>query len=218
MRADIIPLDHYKGHERPAEGRKAGEPPATLIDFFPKDFLLLVDESHMTLPQVRGMYNGDHARKETLVEHGFRLPSALDNRPLIFTEFQQHIHRAVYVSATPGPYELEHSPEPAQQVIRPTGLLDPEIEVRPSEGQIEDLMEEIDKRIAKKQRTLVTTLTKRMAEDLTDYLKERDVKVAYIHSDIDTLERGDILRDRDQPVTGNEEDHQSGLDRGGKIL
>lgn len=185
-------IENYSRH---LDGRKAGEPPATLIDFFPKDFLLLVDESHMTLPQVRGMYNGDHARKETLVEHGFRLPSALDNRPLIFTEFQQHIHRAVYVSATPGPYELEHSPEPAQQVIRPTGLLDPEIEVRPSEGQIEDLMEEIDKRIVKKQRTLVTTLTKRMAEDLTDYLKERDVKVAYIHSDIDTLERGDILRD-----------------------
>lgn len=185
-------IENYSRH---LDGRRAGEPPATLIDFFPKDFLLLVDESHMTLPQVRGMYNGDHARKESLVEHGFRLPSALDNRPLIFTEFQQHIYRAVYVSATPGPYELEHSPEPAQQVIRPTGLLDPEIEVRPSEGQIEDLMEEIDKRIAKKQRTLVTTLTKRMAEDLTDYLKDRDVKVAYIHSDIDTLERGDILRD-----------------------
>ncbi len=174
-------IENYSRH---LDGRKAGEPPATLIDFFPKDFLLLVDESHMTLPQVRGMYNGDHARKETLVEYGFRLPSAMDNRPLIFTEFQSHIQHAVYVSATPGPYELEHSPEPAQQVIRPTGLLDPEIEVRPSEGQID-----------KKQRTLVTTLTKRMAEDLTDYLKERDIKVAYIHSDIDTLERGDILRD-----------------------
>ncbi len=185
-------IENYSRH---LDGRKAGEPPATLIDFFPEDFLLLVDESHMTLPQVRGMYNGDHARKETLVEYGFRLPSALDNRPLIFTEFQNHVKHAVYVSATPGPYELEHSPEPAQQVIRPTGLLDPEIEVRPSEGQIDNLMEEIDKRIAKGQRTLVTTLTKRMAEDLTDYLKERDVKVAYIHSDIDTLERGDILRD-----------------------
>lgn len=185
-------IENYSRH---LDGRKAGEPPATLIEFFPEDFLLLVDESHMTLPQVRGMYNGDHARKETLVEYGFRLPSALDNRPLIFTEFQSHIKHAVYVSATPGPYELEHSPEPAQQVIRPTGLLDPEIEVRPSEGQIDNLMEEIDKRIAKGQRTLVTTLTKRMAEDLTDYLKERDVKVAYIHSDIDTLERGDILRD-----------------------
>lgn len=185
-------IENYSRH---LDGRKAGQPPATLIDFFPKDFLLLVDESHMTLPQVRGMYNGDHARKMTLVEYGFRLPSALDNRPLTFPEFQKHINQAIYVSATPGPYELENSPAPAEQVIRPTGLLDPEIEVRPSEGQIEDLMTEIDKRIAKNQRTLVTTLTKRMAEDLTDCLKEREVKVAYIHSDIDTLERGDILRD-----------------------
>lgn len=185
-------IENYSRH---LDGRKPGEPPATLLDFFPKDFLILVDESHMTLPQVRGMYNGDHARKETLVEYGFRLPSALDNRPLIFTEFQDHIKHAIYVSATPGEYELDHSPEPAQQVIRPTGLLDPEIEVRPSEGQIDDLMEEIERRITKNQRTLVTTLTKRMAEDLSDYLKERDIKVAYIHSDIDTLERGDILRD-----------------------
>lgn len=185
-------IENYSRH---LDGRKAGQPPATLIDFFPKDFLLMVDESHMTLPQVRGMYNGDHARKSTLVEYGFRLPSALDNRPLTFTEFQGHVNQAIYVSATPGAYELEHSPAPTEQVIRPTGLLDPEIEVRPSTGQIDDLMEEIDRRIAKRQRTLVTTLTKRMAEDLTDYLKERDVKVAYIHSDIDTLERGDILRD-----------------------
>jgi len=185
-------IENYSRH---LDGRRPGQPPATLIDFFPKDFLLLVDESHMTLPQVRGMYNGDHARKETLVEYGFRLPSAMDNRPLIFTEFEQHIQHAVYVSATPGPYELEHSPEPAEQVIRPTGLLDPEIEVRPSEGQIDNLMEEIDRRIAKNQRTIVTTLTKRMAEDLTDHLKDRGVKTAYIHSDIDTLERGDILRD-----------------------
>lgn len=185
-------IENYSRH---LDGRKAGQPPATLIDFFPKDFLLLVDESHMTLPQVRGMYNGDHARKMTLVEYGFRLPSALDNRPLTFPEFQKHISQAVYVSATPGPYELENSPEPAEQVIRPTGLLDPEIEIRPSDGQIDDLMEEIDRRIAKNQRTLVTTLTKKMAEDLTDYLKERDVKVAYIHSDVDTLERSDILRD-----------------------
>lgn len=185
-------IENYSRH---LDGRRPGQPPATLLDFFPKDFLLLVDESHMTLPQVRGMYNGDHARKSTLVEYGFRLPSALDNRPLTFAEFQQHIHQAVYVSATPGEYELANSPKPAEQVIRPTGLLDPEIEVRPSEGQIDDLMEEIDRRIVKQQRTLVTTLTKRMAEDLTDYLKERDVKVAYIHSDIDTLERGDILRD-----------------------
>lgn len=185
-------IENYSRH---LDGRKPGQPPATLLDFFPKDLLIMIDESHMTLPQLRGMYNGDRARKETLVEYGFRLPSALDNRPLIFTEFQNHIKNAIYVSATPGPYELEHSPEPAQQVIRPTGLLDPEVEVRPSAGQIDDLMNEIEERVAKKQRTLVTTLTKKMAEDLTDYLKERNVKVAYIHSDVDTLERGDILRD-----------------------
>ncbi len=185
-------IENYSRH---LDGRRPGQPPATLIDFFPEDFLLLVDESHMTLPQVRGMYNGDHARKETLVEYGFRLPSALDNRPLTFTEFQQHIHQAIYVSATPGEYELTHSPAPAEQVIRPTGLLDPEIDVRPSDGQIDDLMEEIDQRIAKNQRTLVTTLTKRMAEDLSEHLKDRGVKTAYLHSDIDTLERGDILRD-----------------------
>ena len=185
-------IENYSRH---LEGRKAGEPPHTLIDFFPKDFLLIVDESHMTLPQVRGMYNGDHARKLTLVDYGFRLPSALDNRPLTFGEFQARINQAIYVSATPGEYELEHSGRPAEQVIRPTGLLDPEIEVRSSDGQIDDLMEEIDQRIAKGQRTLITTLTKRMAEDLTDHLKERGVKTAYIHSDIDTLERGDILRD-----------------------
>ena len=185
-------IENYSRH---LDGRRAGEPPATLLDFFPKDFLLLVDESHMTLPQVRGMYNGDHARKETLVEYGFRLPSALDNRPLTFNEFNKHINHAIYVSATPDEYELEHSPEPAEQVIRPTGLLDPEIEVRATDGQIDDLMEEIDRRIAKNQRVLVTTLTKRMAEDLSDHLKERGVKTAYIHSDIDTLERGDILRD-----------------------
>ena len=185
-------IENYSRH---LEGRRAGEPPHTLLDFFPEDYLLIVDESHMTLPQVRGMYNGDHARKLTLVEHGFRLPSALDNRPLTYGEFQKHINQAIYVSATPGEYELEVSPEPAEQVIRPTGLLDPEIEVKSSDGQIDDLMEEIDQRIAKGQRTLITTLTKRMAEDLTDHLKDRGVKTAYIHSDIDTLERGDILRD-----------------------
>ena len=185
-------IENYSRH---LEGRKAGEPPHTLIDFFPKDFLLIVDESHMTLPQVRGMYNGDHARKMALVDYGFRLPSALDNRPLTFGEFQKRVNQAIYVSATPGEYELEHSPKPAEQIIRPTGLLDPEIEVRGSDGQIDDLMEEIDKRIAKGQRTLITTLTKRMAEDLTDHLKERGVKTAYIHSDVDTLERSDILRD-----------------------
>ena len=185
-------IENYSRH---LEGRKAGEPPHTLLDFFPDDFLLIVDESHMTLPQVRGMYNGDHARKLALVDYGFRLPSALDNRPLTYGEFQARINQAIYVSATPGEYELEHSPKPAEQVIRPTGLLDPEIEVRGAEGQIDDLMEEIDQRIAKGQRTLITTLTKRMAEDLTDHLKERGVKTAYIHSDVDTLERGDILRD-----------------------
>ena len=185
-------IENYSRH---LEGRKAGEPPSTLLDFFPSDFLLLVDESHMTLPQVRGMYNGDHSRKLNLVDYGFRLPSALDNRPLPFPEVYRHISRAVYVSATPGDYELSNCPKPAEQVIRPTGLLDPEIEVRSSEHQIDDLMDEIDKRISKNQRTLVTTLTKRMAEDLTDHLKERGIKTAYVHSDIDTLERGDILRD-----------------------
>ena len=185
-------IENYSRH---LDGRQPGEPPATLLDFFPKDFLLIVDESHMTLPQVRGMYNGDHARKETLVEYGFRLPSAMDNRPLTYNEFNNRVNQAIYVSATPGEYELEHSPKPAEQVIRPTGLLDPEIEVKGSEGQIDDLLDEIETRINKNQRTLVTTLTKRMAEDLTDHLKDRGIKTAYIHSDIDTLERGDILRD-----------------------
>ena len=185
-------IENYSRH---LEGRHQGQPPATLLDFFPEDFLMLIDESHMTLPQVRGMFNGDRARKETLVEYGFRLPSALDNRPLTFAEFERHINQVIYVSATPGEYELQHSPAPAEQVIRPTGLLDPEIEVRPSDNQIDDLVEEIDQRIAKGQRVLVTTLTKRMAEDLSDHLIELGIKTAYIHSDIDTLERGDILRD-----------------------
>lgn len=185
-------IENYSRH---LEGRTQGQPPATLLDYFPDDFLMLIDESHMTLPQVRGMYNGDHARKETLVEYGFRLPSALDNRPLTFAEFDRHINQVIFTSATPGDYELAHSPKPAEQVIRPTGLLDPEIEVRPSDNQIDDLIEEIDQRVAKGQRVLVTTLTKRMAEDLSEHLKDLGVKTAYIHSDIDTLERGDILRD-----------------------
>jgi excinuclease ABC subunit B len=156
---------------------------------------MFVDESHMTMPQVRGMYNGDRARKETLVEYGFRLPSALDNRPLTFTEFERHINQAVYVSATPAEYELSRSPEPAQQVIRPTGLLDPPIEVRPVEGQVDDLLAEIRSTVEKRERVLVTTLTKRMSEDLTEYLQELNIKVAYLHSDVDTLDRTDILRD-----------------------
>jgi excinuclease ABC subunit B len=184
-----------ENYSRYLTNREPGEQPATLLDYFPDDFLLLVDESHQSLPQVRGMYNGDRARKEVLVEYGFRLPSALDNRPLTFTEFDNHINQAIYVSATPGDYELAHSPEPAQQIIRPTGLLDPEIVIRPTEGQIDDLIAEIRDRIAKNQRILVTTLTKRMAEDLTTYIQELDIKTAYIHSEVDTLERGDILKD-----------------------
>jgi excinuclease ABC subunit B len=165
------------------------------MDYFPDDFLLLIDESHMTIPQVRGMYNGDRARKEVLVEHGFRLPSALDNRPLTFLEFERHVNQVVYVSATPAQYELSRSPQPAQQVIRPTGLLDPVIEIRPVDGQVDDLIAEIRTTIAKGQRVLVTTLTKRMSEDLTEYLLELKIKVTYLHSDVDTLDRTDILRD-----------------------
>lgn len=184
-----------ENYSRYLTNREPGEQPATLIDYFPDDWLLMVDESHMTLPQVRGMYNGDRARKEVLVEHGFRLPSALDNRPLRFDEFDKHIHNAIFVSATPGEYELSHSPKPAQQVIRPTGLLDPKIEVRKSEGQVDDLIAEIRDRTEKGQRVLTTTLTKRMAEDLSQHLIDIGIKTAYIHSEIDTLERSDILRD-----------------------
>jgi excinuclease ABC subunit B len=184
-----------ENYSRYLTNREPGQQPATLLDYFSDDFLLLVDESHQSLPQVRGMYNGDRARKEVLVEHGFRMPSAMDNRPLTFAEFDTHINQAIYVSATPGDYELEHSPEPAQQIIRPTGLLDPEIIIRPTKGQIDDLIAEINDRVAKNQRVLVTTLTKRMAEDLSTYLLEIGMKTAYIHSEVDTLERGDILKD-----------------------
>ncbi len=184
-----------ENYSRYLTNREPGDQPATLLDYYPDDFLMFIDESHMTIPQVRGMYNGDRARKEVLVEHGFRLPSALDNRPLNFTEFERHVNQVVYVSATPAEYELSRSPEPAQQVIRPTGLLDPPIEVRPIHGQIDDLIAEIRDTVAKRQRVLVTTLTKRMAEDLTEYLQEISIKVTYLHSDIDTLERTDILRD-----------------------
>ncbi|WP_404404776.1 excinuclease ABC subunit UvrB [Jeotgalibacillus malaysiensis] len=175
--------------------REAGATPYTLLDYFPDDFLLVIDESHVTLPQVRGMYNGDQARKKVLVDHGFRLPSAMDNRPLKFEEFEKHVHNAIYVSATPGPYEMEHTDEMVEQIIRPTGLLDPTVEIRPSEGQIDDLLGEIQDRIEKNERTLITTLTKKMSEDLTDYLKEIGIKVQYLHSEIKTLERIEIIRD-----------------------
>ncbi|MCH6267834.1 excinuclease ABC subunit UvrB [Neobacillus citreus] len=175
--------------------RPAGSTPYTLIDYFPEDFLIVIDESHVTLPQIRGMFNGDKARKEVLVEHGFRLPSALDNRPLTFDEFEKHIHNIVFVSATPGPYEQEHTPEMIEQIIRPTGLLDPTIDVRPIHGQIDDLIGEIQDRVKRNERVLVTTLTKKMSEDLTDYLKEIGIKVQYLHSEIKTLERIEIIRE-----------------------
>ncbi|MFJ7728329.1 excinuclease ABC subunit UvrB [Neobacillus sp. NPDC097160] len=175
--------------------RPAGSTPYTLLDYFPEDFLMIIDESHVTLPQVRGMFNGDKARKQVLVDHGFRLPSALDNRPLTFDEFEKHVHNAIFVSATPGPYELEHTPEMIQQIIRPTGLLDPTLEVRPIEGQIDDLIGEIQDRVKKNERVLVTTLTKKMSEDLTDYLKEIGIKVQYLHSEVKTLERIEIIRE-----------------------
>lgn len=185
-------IENYSRH---LTGRAPGEPPYTLLDYFPEDFLLVIDESHVTLPQVRGMYEGDKSRKTALVEHGFRLPSALDNRPLMFHEFEKKVKQAVYVSATPGPYEMAHSQKVVEQIIRPTGLVDPEIEVRPVQGQIDDLVKEIKIRVDKDQRVLVTTLTKRMAEDLTDYLKELGIKVRYLHSDVKTLERMEIIRE-----------------------
>lgn len=175
--------------------RPPGSTPYTLIDYFPEDFLIVVDESHVTLPQIRGMFNGDQARKQVLVDHGFRLPSAMDNRPLTFAEFEEKINQIVFVSATPGPYELEHTPEMVQQIIRPTGLLDPTIDVRPIEGQIDDLIGEIHERIKRNERVLVTTLTKKMSEDLTDYLKEIGIKVQYLHSEVKTLERIEIIRE-----------------------
>ena len=185
-------IENYSRH---LTGTAPGEPPCTLIDYFPKDFLIIVDESHITLPQVRGMYAGDRSRKMTLVDYGFRLPSALDNRPLNFSEFESKIDQMLFVSATPSVYEQEHELMRVEQIIRPTGLLDPEIFVRPVEGQIDDLLGEINKEIAKKNKILVTTLTKRMAEDLTDYMREVGIRVKYLHSDIDTLERAQIIRD-----------------------
>ena len=185
-------IENYSRH---MSERKAGEAPYTLIDYFPDDFLIMVDESHVTIPQIRAMYNGDRARKESLIEYGFRLPSALDNRPLQFDEFVERINQIVYVSATPGPYEMEVQTNIAEQIIRPTGLLDPSIEIRPIKGQMDDLLGEIHKRAAKNERVLVTTLTKKMAEDLTEFLKEMGVRVRYLHSDIVTIERAEIIRD-----------------------
>jgi len=185
-------IENYTRHLNFA---KPGEPPYTLIDYFPEDFLIIVDESHISLPQIRGMYNGNLSRKNSLVDYGFRLPSALDNRPLNFSEFESKINQMLFVSATPGEYEKEHELLRAEQIIRPTGLLDPEIEVRPTKGQIDDLLSEIHRETEKKHKILVTTLTKKMAEDLTKYLKENQVRVKYLHSDIDTLERAAIIRD-----------------------
>lgn len=185
-------VENYSRH---MDGRSAGEPPYTLLDFFPEDFLIMIDESHMTMGQIKGMYNGDKARKQMLVDYGFRLPSALDNRPLRREEFESHVHQIIYVSATPGDYEMEQTDTIVEQIIRPTGLLDPEVEVRPSMGQMDDLLGEINLRIERGERTFITTLTKKMAEDLTDYLKEMGVKVKYMHSDIKTLERTEIIRD-----------------------
>ena len=184
-----------ENYSRQMENRKAGEPPYTLLDFFPKDSLILIDESHATMPEIRAMYNGDRNRKQTLIDYGFRLPSALDNRPLKLEEFEQHVNQIMYVSAPPGDYELNQTSRIVEQVIRPTGLLDPKIEVRPIEGQIDDLVAEINLRIERKERVFVTTLTKKMAEDLTDYLKDLGIKVRYLHSDIKTLERMQIIRD-----------------------
>ncbi len=185
-------VENYSRH---LSGRAQGTSPYTLLDYFPEDYLLFVDESHMTLPQIRGMYFGDRSRKEVLVDYGFRLPSALDNRPLDFQEFEERVNQAVYVSATPGPYEGQHSTQVVEQVIRPTGLVDPVVEVKPTEGQIDDLMQRIAERVGRGERCLVTTLTKRMAEELADYLREMGVKTQHLHSEIDTLERSEILRD-----------------------
>jgi excinuclease ABC subunit B len=184
-----------ENYDRYFDGRKPGEPPFTLLDFFPKDFLTVIDESHVTVPQLQGMYYGDRSRKKNLIDYGFRLPSAYDHRPLFFSEFEQHMNQVVYTSATPGPYELQKSQQVVEQLIRPTGLVDPEIIIRPTRGQVDDLLEEIKKRVRKSERVLVTTLTKRMAEDLTEYLQPLGVKVQYLHSEVETLKRTEILRD-----------------------
>ncbi len=195
MMSEVGYTNGIENYSRHMEGRKAGRPPHTLLDFFPDDFLILIDESHATMPELKAMYNGDRARKQTLIDYGFRLPSALDNRPLKLEEFEKHVNQIMYVSATPGDYELNQTDHKVEQIIRPTGLLDPEIEVRPIKGQIDDLVGEVNKRIERNERVFVTTLTKKMAEDLTDYLKDLGIKVRYLHSDIKTLERLEIIRD-----------------------
>ena len=195
MMSEVGYTNGIENYSRHMEGRKAGQPPHTLLDFFPDDFLILIDESHATMPELKAMYNGDRARKQTLIDYGFRLPSALDNRPLKLEEFEKHVNQIMYVSATPGDYELNQTDHKVEQIIRPTGLLDPEIEVRPIKGQIDDLVGEDNKRIERNERVFVTTLTKKMAEDLTDYLKDLGIKVRYLHSDIKTLERLEIIRD-----------------------
>ena len=195
MMSEVGYTNGIENYSRHMEGRKAGQPPHTLLDFFPDDFIILIDESHATMPELKAMYNGDRARKQTLIDYGFRLPSALDNRPLKLEEFEKHVNQIMYVSATPGDYELNQTDHKVEQIIRPTGLLDPEIEVRPIKGQIDDLVGEVNKRIERNERVFVTTLTKKMAEDLTDYLKDLGIKVRYLHSDIKTLERLEIIRD-----------------------
>jgi len=200
MLAELGYCSGIENYSAPLSGRRPGETPATLLDYFPKDYLMIIDESHVTIPQIRAMYHGDRSRKETLVEYGFRLPSALDNRPLTFEEFEAHMNQVIYVSATPGPYELKHSQQVVEQVIRPTGLVDPEVVVKPVQGQIDDLIDEIEQVVSRDERVLITTLTKRMAEDLTQYLTEVGLKVRYLHSDIDTLERIEILRELRQGV------------------
>ena len=185
-------VENYSRH---LSGRPAGSAPWTLMDYFPEDYLLMIDESHMTIPQIRGMFHGDVARKQTLIDFGFRLPSAKDNRPLSYDEFEQRVKQVIYVSATPSPYEFSQSKQVAEQLVRPTGLLEPTIEIKPTKGQIDDLLEQIKARVAKSERCLVTTLTKRMAEELADYLAELDIKTHYLHSEVDTFERVEILRD-----------------------
>ena len=195
MMQEVGYCNGIENYSAPIDGRSAGEPPYTLMDYFPDDFLVVIDESHVTVPQLHGQYEGDRSRKETLIDHGFRLPSAADNRPLRFDEFVERVNQVVFLSATPSPYELQHSQSVVEQIVRPTGLVDPEIIVKPTKGQIDDLIEMIRERIASEARVLVTTLTKKMAEDLTDYLLEQGLRVRYLHSNIDTIERIEILRD-----------------------